>query len=168
MKWLPPPSVPSCRTQVSSKRFCIFASRGMPVGDAVERARERLCGVTERIARIVLVEADGHRGLDRAAHAAQASGRSAAVSERRTAPIPQPMSTPTAAGMIAPLVGITAPDRRTDPGVDVGHRGDVAEDERQPRDVDELLQRLRLDVVRPDVDRDAAVVDRLPDRHGYI
>ena len=82
----------------------------MLVRDAVERAREGLRGMAERIARIVLSEADRHRGLDRAAHAAESlSGRSAAVSERRTAPIPHPMSTPTAAGMIAPRVGITEP-----------------------------------------------------------
>ena len=37
------------------------------------------------------------------------SGRSAAVSEVRAAIMPQPMSTPTAAGMIAPTVGMTLP-----------------------------------------------------------
>ena len=37
------------------------------------------------------------------------SGRSLAISEVRAAIMPQPMSTPTAAGMIAPLVGITEP-----------------------------------------------------------
>ncbi|MCY1292300.1 hypothetical protein D9M70_415170 [compost metagenome] len=37
------------------------------------------------------------------------SGRSAATSEVRAAIIPQPISTPTAAGMIAPTVGITLP-----------------------------------------------------------
>ena len=36
-------------------------------------------------------------------------GRSAAVNWVRTAIIPQPMSTPTAAGMIAPSVGMTLP-----------------------------------------------------------
>jgi hypothetical protein len=40
---------------------------------------------------------------------ARSSGRSFAVSEVRTADIPQPMSTPTAAGMIACLVAITDP-----------------------------------------------------------
>jgi len=37
------------------------------------------------------------------------SGRSAASSVVRVAIIPQPMSTPTAAGMIAPRVGMTLP-----------------------------------------------------------
>ncbi|MCY1305884.1 hypothetical protein D9M70_557110 [compost metagenome] len=37
------------------------------------------------------------------------SGRSAALREVRAAIMPQPMSTPTAAGMIAPTVGITLP-----------------------------------------------------------
>jgi len=40
---------------------------------------------------------------------ARESGKSAAVSVVRAAIIPQPISTPTAAGMIAPLVGITLP-----------------------------------------------------------
>ena len=37
------------------------------------------------------------------------SGRSTAPSEVSTAIMPQPMSTPTAAGMIAPTVGMTLP-----------------------------------------------------------
>ncbi len=37
------------------------------------------------------------------------SGKSSAFSEVSTAIMPQPISTPTAAGMIAPLVGITEP-----------------------------------------------------------
>jgi hypothetical protein len=37
------------------------------------------------------------------------SGRSLAISEVRAAIMPQPMSTPTAAGITAPLVGITEP-----------------------------------------------------------
>jgi hypothetical protein len=41
--------------------------------------------------------------------AARLSGRSLALSEVSTAIMPQPMSTPTAAGMIAPTVGITLP-----------------------------------------------------------
>ncbi|KAG1530797.1 hypothetical protein G6F50_017080 [Rhizopus delemar] len=39
----------------------------------------------------------------------RSSGRSLARSVVRTAAMPQPMSTPTAAGMIAPRVGITEP-----------------------------------------------------------
>ncbi|MEJ1970744.1 MAG: hypothetical protein WDN03_19260 [Rhizomicrobium sp.] len=41
--------------------------------------------------------------------AARLSGRSLAVSAVRAATMPQPISTPTAAGMIAPLVAITEP-----------------------------------------------------------
>jgi hypothetical protein len=37
------------------------------------------------------------------------SGRSLAVRVVRTAIMPQPMSTPTAAGMMAPTVGMTLP-----------------------------------------------------------
>ena len=40
---------------------------------------------------------------------AMLSGRCSALSVVLTAIMPQPMSTPTAAGMIAPLVGITEP-----------------------------------------------------------
>ena len=40
---------------------------------------------------------------------ASESGRSSARSVVRTAAMPQPMSTPTAAGMMAPWVGITEP-----------------------------------------------------------
>ncbi len=39
----------------------------------------------------------------------RSSGQCSARIEVRTAIIPQPMSTPTAAGMIAPMVGITEP-----------------------------------------------------------
>jgi hypothetical protein len=42
-------------------------------------------------------------------NAARLSGKSLAVSVVRCAIIPQPISTPTAAGTIAPLVGITLP-----------------------------------------------------------
>ena len=41
--------------------------------------------------------------------AARESGSCAAVSEVRIAIMPQPMSTPTAAGTMAPLVAITEP-----------------------------------------------------------
>ena len=63
----------------------------------------------------------------------------------RTAIMPQPMSTPTAAGMIAPLVGITEPTVAPMPEVHVRHHRDVAVDERQRRHVAQLLARRVLD-----------------------
>jgi hypothetical protein len=50
-----------------------------------------------------------HGLLDRGPESFNESGRSFAVRLVRTAIIPQPMSTPTAAGMIAPFVGTTLP-----------------------------------------------------------
>ena len=50
-----------------------------------------------------------HRSLDRRAHRAQALGQVAGGQRGSTAIMPQPMSTPTAAGMIAPTVGMTLP-----------------------------------------------------------
>ena len=44
--------------------------------------------------------------------------------------MPQPMSTPTAAGMIAPSVGMHRADGRALAQVRVGHQGDVRVDER--------------------------------------
>ena len=67
------------------------------------------------------------------------SGNCDAVMFVITAAMPQPMSTPTAAGMIAPLVGMTEPTVAPRPKMDVRHHRDVAVDERQFRDVDELL-----------------------------
>jgi hypothetical protein len=76
--------------------------------------------------------------------------------------MPQPMSTPTAAGTIAPVVGITLPTVAPMPAVHVGHRGDPAVDERQARDVRELLPRLVLErhAADPRLHRDAAGVSR--------
>jgi hypothetical protein len=51
----------------------------------------------------------GHGGLDGAAQAVQGVRQVGAFREVRAAIMPQPISTPTAAGMIAPTVGITLP-----------------------------------------------------------
>ena len=82
--------------------------------------------------------------------------------------MPQPMSTPTAAGMIALMVGITEPDGGADAEVHVGHRGDVVEDDRQPGGVLELAARLVLDrhAARPHLERHPAA-DGLFDVVGF-
>jgi hypothetical protein len=85
------------------------------------------------------------------------SGRSSAVSVVLQAIIPQPMSTPTAAGMMALRVGIT--DRRSrDAEVHVGHRRDVLEDDRQTGRVGELAPGRVFDrhAACPHLDRHAA------------
>lgn len=69
------------------------------------------------------------------------SGRSRAVRLVWTAIIPQPISTPTAAGMIAPFVGITLPMVAPIPQMDVRHCRDPLEDEAELRDIQELLAR---------------------------
>ena len=73
--------------------------------------------------------------------------------------MPQPMSTPTAAGMTAPSVGEHGADRRALAVVAVGHDRDVLEDERHRRGVEDLLLRLGLDRV-PREEDDYLVVDR--------
>jgi hypothetical protein len=61
-----------------------------------------------------------------------------------------------------------AADRRADSGVHVGHRGDVAVDDRQPRDVFQLLARRRLEVGRPHFHRHAAGEDFFRDGHEAL
>ena len=151
MKWFPVPSVPSCVA-----RWRAAVERGMAVDDrgvAPARARPGLgdgvgasphaprslrpplsvrpCGTARSIARRMPLEVVGKVARRRASCA--------------TAIIPQPMSTPTAAGMIAPTVGITLPTVAPMPEVDVRHRRDPPVDERQPRHVQELLLRLLLE-----------------------
>jgi hypothetical protein len=56
-------------------------------------------------------------------------------------------------------------DGGADAGVHVGHRRDMMVDDRQLRQVDELLARARLHVVGVDLDRNAAFFDDLLYRH---
>ena len=88
-------------------------------------------------ARHVLRASRGRRGTAASIArrtAARLSGRSLGR-ERSCAPriMPQPMSTPTAAGTIAPIGRDDAPDRRALAEMHVRHRGDVLVHERQPR-----------------------------------
>ena len=109
MKWFPPPRVPSWRTQVSSKFFCIVASFGC-LSAMRSSARAKGFAAWPRASRASCCPKPTGTAASIAPRTRESlSGRSAAVSESRTAPIPHPMSTPTAAGMIAPRVGITEP-----------------------------------------------------------
>ena len=87
-----------------------------------------------RVTAVLYRPADSGTASSMATPDGSAVGREvvAAVSWVRTAIIPQPMSTPTAAGMIAPSVGMTTADRGALAEVGVGHERDVGVDERQP------------------------------------
>ena len=103
-KWLPDPSVPSCCGQCRASASACPApgvSRSSAIrGSAL--APDLLVPATRR-------QRDRPRDLPRAARPAARPATSSAVNCVRTAIIPQPMSTPTAAGMIAPSVGMTEP-----------------------------------------------------------
>ena len=109
MKWLPPPSVPSWRTQVSSKFFCIFASCGCLSAMRSSARANGFAACPSASRASCWSKPTGTAASIAPRTRPSRSGSSAAVSERRTAHIPQPMSTPTAAGMIAPFVGMTEP-----------------------------------------------------------
>ncbi len=127
MKWLPPPSVPSCASgSFTLTRGCfsvIFSSRSA-------RGRHRDvtdAGETNQLPRtarpLVLTIPCGTARSIAARTFASESGRSLAVSVVCTAIMPQPMSTPTAAGMIAPFVGDHRAHGRAPAEVHVGHCG---------------------------------------------
>jgi len=77
--------------------------------------------------------------------------------------MPQPMSTPTAAGTIAARVAITEPTVAPLAEVHVGHGCDVAVNERERRDIEELAPRRILDrhAVDPCLDWRIACFDRV-------
>ena len=77
--------------------------------------------------------------------------------------MPQPMSTPTAAGMIALWVGDHRADGRADAQVHVGHGGDMVVDDGQLGQVDQLPPCEGIQVVGPDLDRSRPFHDDLLD-----
>ena len=83
------------------------------------------------------------------------SGRSLAARLVSTAIMPHPMSTPTAAGMIARFGGYHAADGRADSVMHIGHRRNPLVNERQMRGVHQLLSRgiFELDALHPRLDR---------------
>jgi hypothetical protein len=68
--------------------------------------------------------------------------------------------------------GLVRGDHRTDGGADaqvhIRHGGDVMMNEGQAGDVGQLLPRLFIDVIGPDLDRDALRCDDFPDRHCVL
>lgn len=113
MKWLPVPSVPRWTrwfafsslgyfATIRSNRWTSVAHASIVSGGGSPHAplsrpprqADRPCGTAFSIAERM---------------PSRVSGRSLAISEVRAAIMPQPISTPTAAGITAPLVGITEP-----------------------------------------------------------
>ena len=104
MKWLPEPSEPELQPPVRRDRVGLV--------DAVERLELRDARLRDSAHRRVVAcrpTAGPPRLIARVQRRRGRRGRSAAANWVRTAIMPQPMSTPTAAGMIAPTVGMTLP-----------------------------------------------------------
>ncbi len=104
MKWLPEPSVPSWFRQPAS------TSAGSKPASTASASSSAIRGAA--VATTVWFVAPADSGIARSIASRsgrRSSGRSARENRVRTAIIPQPMSTPTAAGMTAPRVGMTDP-----------------------------------------------------------
>jgi hypothetical protein len=102
MKWLPEPRLPSC-----SRQFGLIASACSRPSSASSSAIR-----TSEVSESELLYLPALRGTAaeiEACRSSRSDGRSASTYWVRIAIMPQPMSTPTAAGMIAPRVGITEP-----------------------------------------------------------
>ena len=104
MKWLPEPREPSC-----SSHFATYWAGLKPASAASLRSsasRGSAVAVTFRL----LWPADSGMARSMSSRSGFRSwGRSLSAYWVRTAIMPQPMSTPTAAGMMAPSVGMTDP-----------------------------------------------------------
>ena len=101
--------MPNCLAQVWSKPLSIFSSPGclsvirfsrLPSGSSVEAFAIIWLCILNPTGTCCSIAIRTRRKL---------SGNSLAVSDKRTAFIPQPISTPTAAGIMADLVGMTLP-----------------------------------------------------------
>ena len=116
MKWLPVPSVPRCLTRVRAdasdvRRRCA-RSAGRERSQPTVRARPADVAPRAAIVRAAVVGAAVRHGAPRSPERMRVEVvRQVGRGEGRalSAIMPQPMSTPTAAGMIAPFVGITLP-----------------------------------------------------------
>ncbi len=109
MKWLPPPSVPSCFMALPwTRRATGPASSSRPDQNSCQPCRPvpRLLVSTE----FLCIDCPtGTAASMSERRRPRSSGRSEAVREVRCAVMPQPMSTPTAAGETAPRMAMTEP-----------------------------------------------------------
>ncbi len=101
MKWLPPPRVPSWMPILAFTLLCTAAL----LGSLRSRSQSRAAVVASGWA----LNPAGTAAATASSAPLRSSGSCDAVCGVRTAVIPQPKSTPTAAGMMAASVGITDP-----------------------------------------------------------
>ena len=107
MKWLPPPSVPTWRAARSCRSWTPVCRSPKPFQNASQPPTPyTLAGFTGVLCS---PKPTGTYRSMRLRSGPRSSGRSDAVSDVRTALIPQPMSTPTAAGDTASRIAITLP-----------------------------------------------------------
>ena len=144
MKWLPEPERPSCSGQCRAAPSAWSAPR---------RSRAARRSAARRVAPDfwLYVPADSGIGamICPCSTARSRPARSSAVNCVRTAIIPQPMSTPTAAGMIAPIGRDHRADGRALAQVGVGHQRQVRVDERHRGGALGLLAGVVLEDRRP-------------------
>ena len=105
MKWLPPPSVPIWRNALSA---CALTAGVRSSKDFQKRVQSPASRSVNADA-LCEPKPTGTAASICDRSRARSSGRSSARSEVRTAVIPQPMSTPTAAGDTASRIAITEP-----------------------------------------------------------
>ena len=139
---------------------------GVPAHDFRKAPRERRAGFAARSCLAMLVEPDGNRPLDRRAHARQAVGKPLGGERKPHGVHPASDIHPHRRGNDRAPGGNDRAHGRADSGVHVGHRRDVAEDDRKLGDVRELPPRVRLEVFGEYFHRDATAFDDLPDGHG--
>ena len=104
MKWLPEPSEPSC-----SRQFGAIASALSAPSRFSSSAIRWLVPLSWTVSLYCPADSGTAFSIASRSRASAFPRRSSRASPVRTAIMPQPMSTPTAAGMIAPSVGITDP-----------------------------------------------------------
>ncbi len=160
MKWLPPPSVPHWSAAfLRSLGVATDGARGSPHPPRRPRARPR---------RDAARRAGGSPRGCRARSRGAGPGASPRAPRRPrrvlTAAIPQPMSTPTAAGQIAPSVAITLPTVAPMPQCVSAMAATWRKTNGQLARLEQLPAGRVLEVRGPDLDRHPRIED-LADRH---
>ena len=104
-KWLPPPSVPIWRNVLSARAF----TTGVRSSNIFQNEVQSFASSSVNAGSRCWANPTGTTASRRVRSRRSESGRSFAVSDVRTAAMPQPMSTPTAAGDTASRSAITDP-----------------------------------------------------------